>query len=192
MTVSISTLPENFRIVSDTSGRDAKGSSSADLFAKISLSGKEITTSSVKDFEKWAVIHGLKMNVWRHESGDVSNTAMNSSAFLGMEDIEFALPCSDVDITALETTAQGKVVDITFMKTANIQGHNVKIQEFEFLKAQIVGNFFFIQTGQIPSITIRFKSKKIKVTRFSYDEATGAAKGQKAYEIDFVTNTSKA
>jgi hypothetical protein len=192
MSVSISTLPENFRIVSDTSGRDSKGSSSADLFAKIVLSGKEITTSSVKDFEKWAVIHGVKMNLWRNETGDVSNTAMNSSAHLGMDDIQFTLPCSDVDIAALETTAQGKVVDITFMKTANIQGHNVKIEEFAFLKAQIVGNFFFIQTGQIPSITISFKAKNIKITRYSYNEADGTAKGQKAYEIDFVTNTSKA
>ena len=188
--ISISNLPENFLIVSDTSTRDSKGSSSADLFATIKLNGTEITTSTVKDFEKWAVIHGLKMNVWRHETGDVSNTAVNSSAFLGMDNIQFALPCSDVDITALETTAQGKIVDITFMKTANIQGHNVKIEEFDFPSAQIVGNFFYIQTGQIPSITISFKSKKIKVTRYSYDDK-GKPKGQKAYEIDFVTNTSK-
>ena len=78
------------------------------------------------------------------------------------------------------------------MKTANIQGHNKKIEQFEFLKAQIVGNFFFIQTGQIPSITISFKAKKVSVTRFSYNEADGQAKGQKAFTIDLVTNTSQA
>ncbi len=191
MSVSISTLPQDFRIISDTSGRDTKGSSSADLFVRIKLNGTEITNSTVKDFEKWAIIHGVKMNLWRNETGDVSNTAMNSSAHLGMDDIQFTLPCSDVDITAIETTSQGKIVDITFMKTANIQGHNVKIEEFDFTSAQIVGNFFYIQTGQIPSITISFKAKKIIVTRYSYGP-DGKLKGNKPYEVDFVTNTSKA
>lgn len=190
MSVSISTLPENFRIISDPSSRDGAQSSSADLFAKIVYSGKEITSSSVKGFEKWAVIHGIKMNLWRHETGDVSNTAVNSSAFLGMDEIEFALPCSDVDLVAVETIAKGQTVDITFMKTGNINSHGVPIESFEFIKAQIVSTFFYIQTAITPSLTIRFKAKQIETKRFDYDK-DGKAAGQKVYLIDFVTNTSK-
>lgn len=191
MSVSISTLPENFRIVSDPKERDGSKSSSADLFAKIVYSGKEITTSKVTGYEKWGVIHGVKMNVWRHETGDVSNSAVNSSAFLGMDEIEFALPCSDVDLVAIETIAKGQTVDVTFMKTGNIGGHSVPIEQFEFKFAQIVSTFFFIQTAITPSITIRFKAKQIEVKRFSYDADSQKAAGQKVYFIDFVTNTSK-
>ncbi len=189
MSISISTLPETFRMISNPGERDGSKASSADLFAKIVYAGAEITTSSVTGYEKWAVIHGVKMNLWRHESGDVSNTAVNSSAFLGMDEIEFTLPCSDVDLISVETIAKGQMVDITFMKTGNIGGHSVSIESFEFKKAQIVSTFFFIQTAVTPSITIRFKAKQIEIKRFSYKDEKAA--GQKVYFIDFVTNTSK-
>ena len=196
MTIEMSTLPENFRIISNPTARDGSKSSSADLFAKITYNGKEITESSVTGYEKWAVIHGLKMNLWRHETGDVSNKAVNSSAFLGMDEIEFCLPCSDVDLIAAETIAKGQIVDVIFMKTGNINGHSVSIESFEFKKSQIVSTFFFIQTAVTPSLTIRFKAKEIEIKRYSYDG--GAEKGtamkptgQKVYHIDFVTNTSK-
>ncbi len=190
MGIAIDNLPENFRIISNPESRDSAQSSSADLFAKIVYAGKEITSSSVKGFEKWAVIHGLVMNLWRKETGDVSNTAVNSSAYLGMDEIQFALPCSDVDLVAVETIAKGQIVDITFMKTGNIQSHNVSIEQFAFMKAQIVSTFFYIQTAVTPSVTIRFKPKQIEITRFGYD-AQGTATGSNVYLIDFVTNTSK-
>ncbi len=189
MSVSISTLPESFRIISNPGDRDGSMSSSADLFAKIVYAGKEITSSSVTGYEKWGVIHGVKMNLWRHETGDVSNTAVNSSAFLGMDEIEFCLPCSDVDIIAVETIVKGQMVDITFMKTGNIGGHSVPIESFEFKKAQIVSTFFYIQTSVTPSLTIRFKAKQIEIKRFDYKGEKAA--GQKVYFVDFVTNTSK-
>ena len=190
MSVSIMNIDPKATIISNAEGRDASQSSSADLFVKIVYSGKEITSSKVKDYEKWAVIHGLKMNVWRHETGDVSNTAVNSSACLGMDEIEFALPCSDVDLVAIETIAKGQTVDITFMKTGNINSHSVSIESFEFMKAQIVSTFFYIETAITPSLTIRFKAKQIEAKRFAYD-ADGKSAGQKVYTIDFVTNTSK-
>ncbi len=189
MSISIMNLDQKATIVSNAEGRDASQASSADLFAKIVYSGKAITSSSVTGYLDSAVIHGLKMNVWRKESGDVSNSATNSSATLGMDEIEFTLPCSDVDITAVETIANGQMVDVIFTKTGNIGGHSVKIETFNFEKAQIVSTFFFIQTAVTPSITIRFKAKKIEITRFDYKGEKAA--GQKVYTVDFVTNTSK-
>jgi len=189
MAVSIMSIDKNATIISNAEGRDAAQSSSADLFAKIALSGNPITTSSVTGYEQWAVINGIKINVWRHESGDVSNTATNSSAMLGMDEIEFTLPCSDVDITAIETIAKGQTVDITIMKTGNINSHSVSIEQFVFEKAQIVSTFFFIQTAVTPSVTIRFKAKQMEITRFAY--TNGQAAGQKVFLIDFVKNTSK-
>jgi hypothetical protein len=190
MSIAIMNIDPKTTIISNPEGRDASQSSSADLFAKVVYAGKEITSSEVKSYEKWAVIHGVKMNLWRKESGDVSNSAVNSSAMLGMDEIEFTLPCSDVDITAIETIAKGQTVDITFMKTGNISSHSVSIESFEFKSAQIVSTFFLIQTAVTPSITIRFKAKQVQVTRFDYD-GTGKAAGQKVFLIDFVKNVSK-
>lgn len=191
MTVSITNFDKNSTIISDPKDRDGSKSSSADLFAKIVYAGKEITASKVTGYEKWGVIHGLKMNLWRHETGDVSNSAVNSSAFLGMDEIEFALPCSDVDLVAIETIAKGQTVDVTFMKTGTVNTHSVPVESFEFKFAQIVSTFFLIQTAITPSVTIRFKAKQIEVKRFDYDAKTQKAAGQKVYFIDFVTNTSK-
>ncbi|MCE2716720.1 MAG: hypothetical protein ACK4V2_06555 [Pseudomonadota bacterium] len=187
--MSISELDKNKIIISDPSARDGSQSSSADLYAKIVYSGNPITSSQVTGYEQWAVISGLKMNVWRHESGDVSNSATNSSASLGMDEIEFTLPASDVDITAIETIANGQAVNITFRKTGNISQHSVPIEEFDFQNAQIVSTFFLAQTAAAPSVTIRFKAKQMQITRFAYKE--GQAAGQKVYLIDFVKNTSK-
>lgn len=191
MSIAIMNIDPKATIISNSGERDGSKSSSADLFATIKYSGKEITSSKVKGYEKWAVIHGLKMNLWRHETGDVSNAAVNSSAFLGMDEIEFTLPCSDVDLVAIETIAKGQTVDVTFMKTGNIGGHSVPIESFDFKFAQIVSTFFLIQTAITPSITIRFKAKQIEVKRFAYDADSQKASGQKVYFIDFVTNTSK-
>lgn len=190
MSVLIMNIDPKATIISNAEGRDGAQSSSADLFANIVLSGNPVTSSSVTGYEHWAVINGIKMNVWRHESGDVSNSATNSSAMLGMDEIEFTLPCSDVDITAVETIAKGQMVDITIRKTGNINSHSVSIEEFKFESAQIVSTFFFIQTAATPSVTIRFKAKQMQITRFAYD-ATGKASGQKVFLIDFVKNTSK-
>lgn len=190
MSISIVNIDPKATIISDPSARDGAQSSSADLYAKIIYSGNPITSSHVAGYEQWAVINGVKMNVWRHESGDVSSAATNSSASLGMDEIEFTLPCSDVDITAVEAIANGQMVNITFMKTGNINSHSVSIEQFDFANAQIVSTFFFIQTAVTPSITIRFKAKQMQITRFAYD-AAGKAAGQKVYLIDFVKNTSK-
>lgn len=189
MSISIVNIDPESRIVSDASKRDGSQVSSADLYAKIVYSGNEITSSQVTGYEKWAVINGLKMNVWRHESGDVSNSATNSSAMLGMDEIEFTLPCSDVNITSVETIAKGQPVNITFRKTGNINEHSVPIEEFDFQNAQIVSTFFFIQAASTPSVTIRFKAKQMQITRFDYKD--GKAAGQKVFLIDFVKNTSK-
>ena len=189
MSISIMNLDQKATIVSNAEGRDESQASSADLFAKIVYNGNAITSSSVTGYLDCAVIHGLKMNVWRKESGDVSNSATNSSASLGMDEIEFTLPCSDVDITAIETIAMGQMVNIIFTKTGNINAHSVPIEAFDFENAQIVSTFFFIQTAITPSITIRFKAKQMQVTRYGY--AAGKATGQKVFLIDFVTNSSK-
>lgn len=187
---AVSPFDPNTIMVSDPKTRDGSQSSSADLYAKIVCSGNPITSSLVDKYEQWAVINGIKMHVWRHESGDVSNSATNSSAMLGMDEIEFTLPCSDVDIAAVETIAKGQMVNITFMKTGNINSHSVSIEQFDFENAQIVSTFFFIQTAVTPSLTIRFKAKKMQITRFAYG-SDGKAAGQKVFLIDFASNTSK-
>ena len=68
-----------------------------------------------------------------------------------MDEIEFTLPASDVDITAIETIANGQAVNITFRKTGNISQHSVPIEEFDFQNAQIVSTFFLAQTAAAPS-----------------------------------------
>lgn len=189
MSISIISIDPKSTIVSHAESRSTAQSFSADLYAKIIHSGTEITSSNVSGYEKWAVISGIKMNVWRHETGDVSNSAINSSATLGMDEIEFTLPCSDVDVTAIEAIAKGQMVEISFMKTGNINSHSSSIEQFYFQHAQIVSTFFFIQTALTPSITIRFKAKQMQITRFAYD-AAGNPSGQKVFLIDFVKNTS--
>ncbi len=187
MSVSIMNM-DNVTTRMVTDGDGAK-SSSADLFAQIVYLGNKITSSQVTSYTEWAVISGLKMNVWRHESGDVSNSATNSSAMLGMDEIEFALPCSDVDITAIQAIANGQAVNITFMKTGNISSHSVPIEEWDFANVQIVSTFFFIQSAATPCVTIRFKAKQMQIKRSAYG-ADGKASGQKVFLIDFVKNTS--
>lgn len=190
MSISIMNIDPRATIISDPSARDGAQSSSADLYAKIVVGTATVTSSKVAGNLDFAVINGLKMHIWRHESGDISSSATNSSAMLGMDEIEFTLPCSDVDIAAVKAIADGEAVNITFRKTGSINSNSVTIEEFAFQSAKIVGTFFFIQAAVTPSITIRFKATQMQITRCAYDDS-GKAKGQNVFLINLTSNTSK-
>ncbi len=187
---AVMSIDKNSTMVSNPQNRDGSQSSSADLLVQVKLNGSATTVSSIKNFETYAVIHGIKMNTWRHETGDISNKSMNSSSYLGMDEVEFTMPCGDFDITSLQTLAKGEVVDISFLKTANIADHNQKVQEFIFEKAQIVSAFHWVQAGMTASITVRFKPKRFEMKRYDYSSEDDKACGQKVYSIDFETNQS--
>lgn len=179
------------RIISITDDRDGAHASSADTFVQIKFEGKEVTSSTVKGYEKYSVITTVISEVWRKETGDVSNTAYNSSAHLGVREVEFCMPYSDVCNTVLKAIAEGKRADIIFVRTGNIASHNVPILEITYPAVQFVNFLNVLQAGRIGSDTFRFKATSIQVNRINYDPIKGTKKGNNTFSIDFVTNTSK-
>ena len=177
-------------LISVTDGRDGSHSTSADTFVKIVYEGKEVTSSEVKGYEKWSIITTVISEIWRKETGDVSNKAVNSSAHLGMREVEFCMPYSEVSNTVLQAIAKGKKANITFMRTANINDHNVSVLEITYTDGQFVNLLNILQGGNIGSDTFRFKARNVELKRTNYDK-TGKSTGNIVNSINFVDNTSK-
>ncbi len=178
------------RIISVTDGRDNSHSSSADTFVKIVYEGKEVTSSEVKGYEKYSIITTVISEIWRKESGDVSNKAINSSAHLGMREVEFCMPYSEVSNAVMHAVAQGKKATITFVRTANIAGHNVPVLEIAYTDGQFVNLLNVLQNGNIGSDTFRFKARNVEFKRTNYDK-DGKPGGNVVSSINFVDNSSK-
>ena len=178
------------RIISVTDGRDDSHSSSADTFVKIVYESKEITSSEVKGYEKYSIITTVISEIWRKESGDVSNKATNSSAHLGMREVEFCMPYSEVSNTVMKSVAQGKKANISFVRTANIAGHNVPVLEIAYTDGQFVNLLNILQNGNIGSDTFRFKARNVEFKRTNYDK-DGKKLGNVVSSINFVDNSSK-
>lgn len=178
------------RIISVTDGRDESHASSADTFVKIVYEGKEVTSCEVKGFDKYSIISTVISEVWRRETGDVSNKAVNSSAHLGMREVEFCMPYSEVSNTVLKAIAQGKKANITFVRTANIAGHNVPVLEITYTDGQFVNLLNVLQAGNIGSDTFRFKARNVELKRTNYDK-DGKPTGNVVSSINFVNNSSK-
>lgn len=157
-----------------------------DLYAKIMIGGNIVSSSNVVTLEDWSIIQDIKLKIWRKTSADPNR----SSSVIVMDVVEFTLPCSGLDISAIQSICQGTKVMIAIRKTGNINGHSMAIEDFRFDGATFVGSLFFLKSNIAPSVTLGFKATKLQVIRYAYDQ-DGNPLGQTVTLVDLSLNTSQ-
>lgn len=163
--------------------------STADLFAQITVAGTVVTSSTVATLTTFSEINSIKLNIWTQSTG-ASSSASSTTSVVVMDPIQITLPCSSVDIQAINAISTGNVqVAITLRKTGNICGQSQPIEDFIFANVTFVGSFFFLQSGVDPSVTLSFKATQLTVNRYSYALPGGTLAGTSVAQMNLAQNT---